>query len=35
MATGIILALLGLWLVARTVVKDATGKNLPDRILAL
>ena len=34
-ATGLVVALLGLWLVLRTVTHDDEGKNLPDRILGL
>ena len=33
MAVGILLALFGLWLVLRTVVKDSEEKTLVDRIL--
>jgi hypothetical protein len=33
MAVGILLALFGLWVVLRTVVKDSQGKTLVDRIL--
>lgn len=35
MAVGIILLLLGIWLVARTVTHDDQHKNLVDRILDL
>lgn len=35
MAAGLLLILLGVFLVARTVTHDATGKTLVDRVLAL
>jgi hypothetical protein len=31
--TGLFLAMLGLWLLLRTIRKDATGQTLVDRIL--
>jgi len=34
-AAGLLLILLGVFLVARTVTHDATGKTLVDRVLAL
>jgi hypothetical protein len=33
MAVGILLALAGLWLILRTVVRDSSGRTLVDRIL--
>ena len=33
MAVGIVLAVVGLWIVLRTVVKDSSGRTLVDRIL--
>lgn len=33
MAAGIVLALLGVWLVLRATVKDSGGRTLVDRIL--
>lgn len=35
MATGLLMLLAGVWLLLRTVVKDASGANLVDRVLAL
>jgi hypothetical protein len=32
MRSGILIALIGAWLVLRTVRKDATGRNLVDRL---
>jgi hypothetical protein len=32
-ATGIFLAIVGFWLILRTVRKDSTGQTLVDRIL--
>jgi hypothetical protein len=34
LATGLLLALVGAWIVSRTVVHDAQGQNLVDRIVA-
>lgn len=34
MRTGLLLVLIGVFIVARTVRKDATGRNLVDRITA-
>jgi hypothetical protein len=34
-ATGVVVALVGLWLVLRTVTHDDSGRNLVDRILGL
>lgn len=35
MAAGLLLILVGIFIVARTVTHDASGKTLVDRILAL
>jgi hypothetical protein len=35
MAVGLLLLLLGVWVVLRTVVKDDGGDTLVDRVLAL
>src|SRR3954454_3532668 len=35
LATGILLVLVGVWVVSRTLVHDAQGFNLVDRIIAL
>jgi hypothetical protein len=35
MRTGLVLLLLGMFLVARTVTHDSTGRNLVDRILGV
>lgn len=35
MAAGFLLALIGVFLIVRTVTTDGTGKNLAGRILAL
>lgn len=35
MATGLVLLLLGLWLILRTVTHDGSGKTLTDHILSL
>lgn len=35
MATGLLLVLIGVFLVLRTVVKDGQGRNLVDRILGM
>lgn len=34
-ASGLLMLLLGVFLIARTVVKDDTGKTLPGHVLAL
>ncbi len=34
-ASGLLIAVLGLWLVLRTVTTDDSGKNLIDRVLSL
>lgn len=35
MATGLLLLIAGVWLVLRTVVKDADDHNLVDKVLGL
>jgi hypothetical protein len=35
MRTGLVLLLLGVFLIARTVTHDSTGRNLVDRILGV
>lgn len=35
MATGIVLLLIGVWLLSRTFVRDDDGRNLVDRILSI
>lgn len=35
MAAGLLMLLLGVFLISRTVVKDSGGKNLPQRILSI
>lgn len=32
MRSGILIAIVGLWLLLRTIRKDATGRNLVDRL---
>lgn len=35
MAAGLVMALIGTFVLLRTIVKDASGKNLVDRLLSL
>jgi hypothetical protein len=35
LAAGVLLAIVGSWVVARTIIHDASGKNLVDRLLAI